>query len=1193
MKTIFGFEVLYLLRRPATWIYFALLFFLAFLFMTTDAIMLGGGVGKVLKNSPFVIAQSFVMLTLIGSLITTALAGTSVLRDFELGVHSIFFTKPITKTQYLLGRFLGAYFVMLFVYFAMPLGMMLGSFMPWIDHEKIGAFRIEAFLQPYFVFVVPNILFLSALFFAVGTLTRNMFAVYVQGIVLFVLFVISSSLLGKLENDTLSSALDPFGISSFYYATRYWTVVEKNEMMVPLWGFVLTNRLIWIGIGVAIFGLCFRLFRFDVQPLNIFSKKKRIQTDLPDEIGTSSLVLPVVSQKFGGFANVQHLISHVAMYFKSMIKDVLFLALAAIGFIVSILNVYNADSIFGTSVYPVSYLLVENLRQLILFILLISTFYGGELIWRERKFKVNQITDALPIKSVTSFVAKVIALIGAQMLLILSLIFGAIIVQMTKGYFNFEPKIYAHFFFLSMLPKVALFSMFALSVHVLVNNKYIGHFITVIVWISTITLSAFKFNHNLYHFLTTPEGTYSAMNGWGSFEPRFYSYVAYWLSVCLLLCWIAYLFLVRGTEETWKSRMTAMRERMTPLVKSLGTIFLATSLGMGGFIFYNSNILNTYRGEKTVLAQQNKYEIRYKHFGAKPQPHVIASSIFIDLVPEELRYSAHGSYTLKNNYPTPIDSILVFLDDETNYNELTFSRSFSEAVNDKEVNARIFKLNQPLLPQDSVVFSFRLKYASKGFKNSGINTSITYNGTFLNNGIFPQIGYDENGEISDEDDRKKQSLPPRSRMANVDDTTARMKNYISGSADWMNFEITVSTAPDQIAIAPGYIQREWNENGRRYFTYKMDAPILNFYSILSARYEVKRDTFNGVNIEIFYNKGHEYNLDRMITAVKKSLEYYVKNFAPYQFRQLRILEFPRYATFAQSFPNTIPYSEGIGFIARVNSDDDIDYPFYITAHEVGHQWWGHQVVGANVQGATMLSESFAEYSSLMVMKHEYGEETMKKFLSYSLNSYLRGRSEEREKEQPLMLNENQQYIHYQKGSLVLYALADHIGEDSLNAAMSRFCKDKRFQKPPYTTTKEFLTYLRPVVPDSLKYLVQDMFETITLYDNRIKTATYSKQVDGTYQVKITVESKKFRADSLGRETSIPMSDYIDIGIFDDKESKKTKLGVPLYFKKHKISEAMTQFEFNVKSKPQKAGIDPYNKLIDRNAEDNVKEISEQ
>jgi ABC-2 type transport system permease protein len=96
--------------------------------------------------------------------------------------------------------------------------------------------------------------------------------------------------------------------------------------------------------------------------------------------------------------------------------------------------------------------------------------------------------------------------------------------------------------------------------------------------------------------------------------------------------------------------------------------------------------------------------------------------------------------------------------------------------------------------------------------------------------------------------------------------------------------------------------------------------------------------------------------------------------APYQFRQARISEFPDYAQFAQSYPNTFAWSEGIGFIADFSRPTKIDYVTYVGAHEFAHQWWAHQVIGAEHAGRPMLSETLAQYSALMVMEKMYGRE---------------------------------------------------------------------------------------------------------------------------------------------------------------------------------------------------------------------------
>ena len=112
--------------------------------------------------------------------------------------------------------------------------------------------------------------------------------------------------------------------------------------------------------------------------------------------------------------------------------------------------------------------------------------------------------------------------------------------------------------------------------------------------------------------------------------------------------------------------------------------------------------------------------------------------------------------------------------------------------------------------------------------------------------------------------------------------------------------------------------------------------------------------------------------------------------------------------------------------------------FYVVAHEMGHQWWGHQVVGANMQGATSLVETLAQYSALMTMEKEYGRDTMRKFLQYEMDNYLRARGAELLKERPLLRVEaSQGYIHYRKGSVVMYYLREMIGEEAVNRALRK------------------------------------------------------------------------------------------------------------------------------------------------------------
>ncbi len=182
--------------------------------------------------------------------------------------------------------------------------------------------------------------------------------------------------------------------------------------------------------------------------------------------------------------------------------------------------------------------------------------------------------------------------------------------------------------------------------------------------------------------------------------------------------------------------------------------------------------------------------------------------------------------------------------------------------------------------------------------------------------------------------------------------------------------------------------------------------ILDFFAYLSARYTVRKEVYEGasgpVKLEVYYDPAHTRSTSTTCSKARAPVSTTTRRTsAHYQFKQYRIMEFPRYRTFAQSFPNTVPFSEGIGFITRVLKPTDVDLTLFVTAHELGHQWWAHQLVGGRVEGSNMLSETLAQYSAYMVMQQKYGKDYMHRVLHYFLDRYLRGRSAEVRGERPL------------------------------------------------------------------------------------------------------------------------------------------------------------------------------------------------
>jgi len=352
---------------------------------------------------------------------------------------------------------------------------------------------------------------------------------------------------------------------------------------------------------------------------------------------------------------------------------------------------------------------------------------------------------------------------------------------------------------------------------------------------------------------------------------------------------------------------------------------------------------------------------------------------------------------------------------------------------------------------------------------------------------------------------------------------------------------------------------------------------------------VLKDNWQDVAIEIYYR--HDYNIDTMVRSTKKSLEYFTKNFSPYQYRQFRIMEFPRFqGRFAQSFPNTIPFSESIGFTADLTDPKKIDYVFYVTAHELAHQWWAHQVLGADVQGSSMIVETLSQYSALMVMEKEYGKEQMKRFLEFELDNYLRGRGGEIIGEQPLYLVENQPYIHYRKGSVVMYALQDYIGEEKVNEALAEFIGNYAFKGAPYPTSKDLIKLLREKAQPEHQSMITDLFEKIVIFDLSVTEANVEAIAAAEYEVCIDVQALKFEADDNGQETEVSLGEsWIDIGVFGEKQGLHETPQL-IYLEKHRVDQSTMTFKIRVAEKPLSVGIDPLNKLIDRNPEDNVKTL---
>jgi len=1212
---IFKFEINYWLKSPLWYIYMAAMFTIATLitaiavgvFDTTTVTVTG--IKKI--NSPLSISGLLGGFTFLVYFLLPSIIGSSIYKDYKSEMYQVLFSYPFTKTQYLLAKFLSSFLMTLFVVLCGMLGLIVGCYLPGANEDLLLDFEILNYLQPFALIVIPNLLFFGTVVFGVVTFSRNIFLGFITVLILVVLQGLAGNYLGDLDTKTLAALLDPLGGSAVNFETEYWTVEEQNSNFIPVYGYVLYNRLLWSAISLLIFFGIFSVFKFNQNPisLNLFKKKSKRSTKR-NFGGYKIHRTPKVSLDFSKLKLLKNVWRFASFELKYILKNWAFISIFAVGLLMLWLVLGLGYQIQGTDTLPVTRIMISLGQGGIgLFLMILVFLFSGMLIHRGNISHMNQLIDTTAQPSWVFMASKFLAILQMIAVIYFAVIAESIAFQAYEGFYDFELGLYLFDYFLVDFFNWIIYTFLAFFLHSLIKNYIVGFISLLALFILLSFLPSFGIEQSIFNFNQISGTSYSDMNGYGHGLPLFYIYKIYWGLFGIVLLIIASLFYQRGLHAGAKSRLILAKKRFSSTRKLSVSISMVLFLSLGSYIYYVNNVQNERYSGKEVELGRVKYEKEFGHYATMKLPRITASKIDLAIFPEERDYKVEGVFTLKNKTETAIDSILLNTSD--NLIDYKFSSPTEVSMTNERFDFSVLRFKKSIQPGEEIRFSFTMKNEPNSWLRS--NSPIQHNGTFLNNSMLPSFGYSENYEISSEKIREKYELPYKERMKSPHDASALNDTYISSEADWIDFEATISTSEEQIAIAPGYLQKEWTEDGRRYFHYKMEDKMLNFYNIMSAKLNVLTEKHEGINIQIFYHPSHDYNLERMMDGAKKSLSYYQDNFSPYQFRQLRIIEFPStYGSFAQSFANTVPFSEGIGFIANVEEENDgVDYPFTVTAHEVAHQWWAHQVIGANTEGSTLMSESLSEYSALKVLEKRYGEKKMRRFLKDALDKYLGGRRTENHKEYSLLYNRNKPYIHYNKGSLVLYALSDYIGTKKFNTMLSNYIDEVAFQEAPYTTSLEFTEYIKKATPDSLQYLVYDMIETITLYDNKLLDYELTELENGNYEVSFSTQVSKYRIedygdrnyenyeactltytpesdnDEIAKIRSLPLKDYVEIGIFAEDEDGEEEV---LYLKKVKISEIHNEFSIEVDQKPTEVGIDPYNKLIDRNSEDNRMEV---
>jgi ABC-2 type transport system permease protein len=812
---------------------------------------------------------------------------------------------------------------------------------------------------------------------------------------------------------------------------------------------------------------------------------------------------------------------------------------------------------------------------------MVLIFYSATLVFRERDHRLAEIIGAAPYPDWIMALSKTVTLVTAISVLLCVSMVTSMALQLLAGHARLEPGVYVSGLFVYNGFYFYMLCVLAIAVQVLSPGKWSGMLALSFVFAGVLSLEAFGFEHVLYGF-RIPAVIYSDMNGFGHYRLPTLSLIAYWGLFCLLLLAAAMLLYPRGTRTGIAARLQDARTRVTAGLLVACVSVAALFAAAGAWIYWNTNVVNGYEAADSRSAARATYERAYGRWKNRPAPSFSDISVEIELYPDERRLESRGHASLTNRKRSPIGEIAVSIDPHLRLDALQIERA-GLTTEDRALGFRTYRLDPPLPPGDTLQMVWQTARVNRGFVNSEPDSEIVANGTFVDLlSIVPLPSYDEQREITDAAQRRRAGLPDAPRLPALGDP-AWLDTLGFGVDGRTNVSVTFGTASGQTAVAPGLLKRTWEQNGRRYFEYVMEIPVWPVVSLSSARYEVSRDRWNDVAVEVYHDAKHPWNVPIMLDTAKKSLQYFSREYAPYPLHHFRIVEYPRYRTAAKAYPGTVAYSESAGFLTDLSGWAALDYA---TIHELAHQWWGGLVYGARMQGRQMLNETMAQYSTLMVFKTHEDAQWLRRILAATHRNYLDGRSEEGVAEQPLMYTEDQGNISYNKGALVMFALQDLIGADRMHQGLRNFLAKFALKPPPYPTSRDLVNELRAMAGPEHQALIADLFERITLYDASVTNATV-KAVGGEYEVSVEVTARQFDADGRGAEREVPLDGWFDLVLFPDPGADIVAQ-TPIYQRKHRLVTGPQTLVARVPRPPAIVGIDPFHLMIDRTPDNNVR-----
>ncbi|MCC3160047.1 hypothetical protein LJ737_22610 [Hymenobacter sp. 15J16-1T3B] len=1163
-----------------------------------SAFLVGTGYGpaNVHVNSPYVVAQSLAVLSLLGVFVLTVFCAPAALRDVEHGMTGIVWATPVGKPRYLLGRLGGALLAGAAVLTLAAAVLLLAPLLLPVAPERLGAVRPGAYLWALLVLVLPNLLLVGAVLFAVATLTRSTLATYVGAVAIYALYLVTALLIDSPlmagtapptpEGLARAALLDPFGLSAFFEQTRYWTPAERDGRLLALSGHLLLNRLLWLGVTAAVLALVYARFSFD-EPARRPAPRVRAGAEAVPDVAYG----PVAPVWGSGAAFRRALGWALRLELRYILRGWPFLTLLALWvFVVGMeCSAQTGGGEFGTHLLPTTGLMLDAIRlPLLLLGTVVVVYYAAEVVWRERVLGVAPLLDATPAPNGVFFLAKAAALSALPVLLALVGIAVGAATQLVQGYAQVEVGLYLTLLWLAGLPLV-LFALGALALQVVSPNRWLGMMAGLLLAFVAYRGSVVGLEHPMWHFGTGPSGAHSDLDGFGPVLPSFAAFMLYWALLAGLLTALSGGLWARGTEVRLGARLRTLPQQWRPGTRRLllaGTGLLAA---VACWLYWQTTVRHPWQSRAAHEAWQADYERTYRPLARQPQPAIVAVRTQVDLYPRARRAAIRGSYVLENQTARPLDTVLVQWPEDVAEARLALPGA-RLLRHDARFGVDLLRLPRPLPPGARTRLPFRLALDRSGVRAGGFGYDVTANGSMLMSAeVFPSLGYRPGRELSDPAARRRQQLQaPATATPALPRTAAELAAVHAAGPGraWLTLDATVSTDPDQTALAPGQLVRRWTRHGRRYFHYRQPRPITPNFGFLSARYAVRRARQGPVTVEVWYHPQHAANAPRMLAAATRSLRVLTARYGAYPHSTLRIAEVPAWAPFgAYALPGLVLFTEDRGFTADPQSAD-VDLVLRRVAHEVSHQWWGHTLDPADVRGGSTLIETLAKHSEQLVLADAYGPGSLPAVLAFDEDRYLAGRTVEAAAEPAMLAVDDQAYLYYGKGAVMMNSLRVRLGPAAVDRALTRLLATYGGPRGGATTRDLWTALLTEATAPADRAAVDEWLTGRVIRELRVDTALVTP-TGGQYLAEVRISARKTAGQGRRDVALNPDGESFDVAVLDGPPGT----GRELYRAEAPVVDGRIQLQLRLGRRPAYVVVDPAVRYLDRDRTNNQRRFA--